>query len=326
VAASSRASRGKGALRGGKPFRGVYTIPVTPFDDSGAIDFPGLRRCIEFCVEAGAHGIVLPVNASEFFTLSDTERLAVIKAGVETTAGAIPVVAGVSGVSPQHSLELARQAQELGADALIALPPTSRAASPVQIEEYFRMLGAGVEIPIFIQNHDPPAGTKIALDVMIRLLRDVPSIQYVKEETMPPGPTITAILKQAGDACRGVMGGMGGRYLIDEYRRGACGTMPGCHITDAHVALWTALESGDSKAARSIHTRMLPSLIFEAAYGVAAYKEVLRRRGVIASGHMRIPARRSFDAYDLQELNELMAGMADLLTWKPRKTRAPRRR
>ena len=133
---------------------------------------------------------------------------------------------------------------------------------------------------------------------------------------MPPGPTMTAVMQQAGKACLGVMGGMGGRYLIDEFRRGACGTMPGCHITDVHVALWSALDSGDMARARDIHTRMLPSLIFEAAYGVAAYKEVLRRRGVIRTTHMRVPARRSFDKYDLQELDEVMTGLSGLMTWK----------
>jgi 4-hydroxy-tetrahydrodipicolinate synthase len=298
------------------PFRGVFAIPVTPFDDRGAIDFASLASCVEFCVEAGAHGVVLPVNASEFFTLSDAERMQVVKCGVEAAAGAVPVVAGVSGVSPQHALEMASRARDVGADALIALPPTSRQASQPQIEEYFRALGEGVDLPLFLQDHDPPAGTRISVDVMVRLLREVPSIKYVKEETMPPGPVITAVLEQAGKACLGVMGGMGGRYLIDEFRRGACGTMPGCHITDVHAALWSALESGDMTSAREIHTRMLPSLVFEAAYGVAAYKEVLRRRGVIRSAHMRVPARRTFDRYDLQELDEVMAGLSDLMTWR----------
>jgi len=55
-------------------WRGVFTIPVTPFHEDGSIDWDSLRRCVEFCIEAGAHGIVMPVNASEFFTLTDDER------------------------------------------------------------------------------------------------------------------------------------------------------------------------------------------------------------------------------------------------------------
>ncbi|MFW6174927.1 MAG: dihydrodipicolinate synthase family protein, partial [Chloroflexota bacterium] len=224
-------------------WRGVYTIPVTPFDESGALDRESLRRCVEFCVEAGAHGIVMPVNASEFFTLSDAERDEVVRLGVKAADGAAPVIAGVSGVSPEHAVERAKAAEEAGADGLIALPP-ARVAGGENIEEYYRVLGEALSVPLFIQNHNPPAGVPIPVDVMVRLLKEVPMIQYLKEETLPPGHVFTAVLEQAGDACRGIMGGMGGRFLLDEYRRGGCGTMPGCHITDAHVALWEALERG----------------------------------------------------------------------------------
>ena len=59
--------------------RGVYSIPVTPFHEDGKLDIESLRKCIEFCLEKGAHGIVMPVNASEVSTLTDEERIKVIK-------------------------------------------------------------------------------------------------------------------------------------------------------------------------------------------------------------------------------------------------------
>ena len=65
-------------------WRGVFTIPVTPFHESGSIDWDSLRRCVEFCIEAGAHGIVMPVNASEFFTLTDDERDEVVRVGKDS--------------------------------------------------------------------------------------------------------------------------------------------------------------------------------------------------------------------------------------------------
>lgn len=303
-------------IRARARFRGVYTIPVTPFHEDGSIDDASLRRCIEFCIECGAHGVVLPVNASEFFTLSDSERIRVVKTGVEVTSGAVPVVAGVTGVSPQHAIEIALAAQDAGANALMALPPSSRTPSPAGMEEYYGALGEAVDLPVFLQNHDPPAGTRIPLDVTVRLLNEVGTIRYVKEETMPPGQAMTAVFNAAGEACEGIMGGMGGRYLLDEYRRGACGTMPGCHVTDVHVALWNALERGDEAEATRIYGRMAPLLLFEVAFGVAVYKQVLHLRGVIASPAMRIPARRALDRLDRAELDRLLAGLGDLLTWR----------
>ena len=306
-------------------YRGVYTIPVTPFDESGSVGWDSLRRCVEFCVEAGGHGIVMPVNASEFFTLTDAERDEAVRVGVRTVGGAVPFVAGTTGVSPQHAMERSLRAQDAGADALVILPPP-RISRADHIEEYYRIVGEAVSIPVFLQNHFPPAGTLIPIDVMIRLLREVPSIQYVKEEAMPPGPSITAVLAQAGDVCKGVMGGMGSRYLLDEYRRGGCGTMPGCHITDAHVALWEALERGGrdadgnpavSEEAREIWEQMLPCFTFESLYGGSVYKTVLHRRGVIETPIMRIPARRPpMDRFDLIELDIILDRLSPLLTWK----------
>lgn len=305
-------------LRDRARFRGVYTIPVTPFHEDGAIDFESLRRCVAFCIEAGAHGIVMPVNASEFFTLSDVERVEVIRTGIEAASHAVPFVAGVSGLSPQHATELALRAQDAGADAVMVLPPMTRTVSAAMMEEHFRVLGEAVELPVFLQNHDPPAGQRIPLDVIVRLLREVDSIRYVKEETVPPGQAITAEFEAAGDACEGVMGGMGGRYLIDEYRRGSCGTMPGCHVTDVHAALWTALERHDESAAREVYGRMAPMLLFESAFGAGVYKHVLHKRGVIATPTMRVPARRYLDELDLEELDRLLEGVADFMTWRAR--------
>ena len=104
-------------------FRGVFTIPCTPFDSSGEIDEASLRREVRFCLDCGAHGLVAPVNASEFSSLSDAERKRVVEIVAEENAGRIPFVAGISAVSTQVGIELARHARSAGADALFAMPP-----------------------------------------------------------------------------------------------------------------------------------------------------------------------------------------------------------
>ena len=141
-----------------RQWRGIFTIPSTPFDDQGVLDVESLRREIDFCVEAGAHGIVSPVNASEFWTLSDDERKLVIRVVVEQTAGRIPVVAGAAGVSDQHAAMMAKYAQEVGADAVIAMPPYARPIPTSEIYAYYKAMSDAITIPIFIQNHDAPAG------------------------------------------------------------------------------------------------------------------------------------------------------------------------
>lgn len=298
-------------------WRGVFTIPCTPFTESGALDLESLRAEAEFCVAAGAHGVVAPVNASEFWTLSDDERKVVAETLVNAVNHRVPVVVGVAGGSAPIAVAFARHAQEIGADAVIAMPPYVRLAPPNAIFDYYRQLSEATELPIFIQNHDAPAGTRLSPDTVARMVNELPHVEYVKEETYPPGHAITAELKLAGPRLKGVMGGIAGRYLIDEFRRGACGTMPACEATDVHVQLWEALEDGDERKARDIFNRLLPLLNFEAMYGAAVYKEVLRRRGVIRTNYLRGQAGNPLDASDHQELTAILADLADLFRLAP---------
>jgi len=107
---------------------------------------------------------------------------------------------------------------------------------------------------------------------------------------------------------------MAGRFLLDEHRRGACGTMPACEMTDVHVALWNALEAGDEPAARAIYNRLLPLLNIEWLYGAAVYKEVLRRRDVLPNAVLRGPGLHALDAFDHRELDMILAGLSELFT------------
>src|SRR5260370_41161870 len=104
-------------------WRGVFTIPVTPFDAVGDVDEQSLERCVRFCVDAGAHGVVAPVNASEAPLLSDDERKRVAEIVVATLARRAPGVAGVSGATTRHSAAFARHAPQIPADAVIPTPP-----------------------------------------------------------------------------------------------------------------------------------------------------------------------------------------------------------
>ena len=301
-------------------FRGVYAIPVTPFNEDLTIDWHSLRKCIDFSIDNGAHGIVLPVNASEGPFLTDAERKEVLKTGIEVVDGAVPVIGGVSGASTVISIELTKNAASLGADAVMAMPPNGAGGSSVW-DHYAAIAEAG-QLPVWIQNNKPPAGPVVPTNQMVKLLKEVERVDYVKEESYLPGQVMTELLKKAGGAVKGLMGGMGGRYLVDEFRRGSCGTMPAGHITDAHVKLWNALENGGvdedglqivTDEARGIWEQMIPSLNFEFMFGVNAYKAAYWRRGIIRTPLTRNPANKSLDKLDYEELDKILDRMSDLL-------------
>ena len=296
-------------------FRGVYTIPVTPFDENGDVDEASLKREVDWCVRAGAHGIVAPVNASEGPSLTDDERKRVTTIVTETTSGRVPVVIGVTGVSPQASALYTGWAVEAGAGAIIAMPPYGvRLNTPDSIFAFYqRIADAADGLPVFVQNWSGPVGTPMTAELVSRLLHEIPNVSYLKEETLNASHLMTEVIERAGDACHGVMGGIGGRFLLDEFRRGACGTMPACQVTDVHVAIWNKLDSGEMEEARRLFDRLLPLLNMEAHYALSIYKEVLKRRGVIASAKTRgggVP----LDAYDHQELDAILADVSELFT------------
>jgi 4-hydroxy-tetrahydrodipicolinate synthase len=298
-------------------FRGVYVIVCTPFDDYGNLDEESLRQEIQFCLAAGVHGIVAPANASEVWTLTDEERRRVVELVLAEVRGRIPVIVGVTAGSAHAATILAKEAEAAGASALMAAPPSGRVAPLATIYDYYRALSAAVPLPIFIQNCDPPGGVRLNAAFIGRLVNEIEHVDYIKEEIDPPGPAISADIVACGGRLKGIMGGLIGRYVLDEYQRGTCGTMPACEVADINVQIWEALEAGDGAAARSLFSCLLPLLNYEASYRVAIYKEVLRRRGIIRTSYLRSTGGDSLDAQTHRELDLILSDLSPRLHLAP---------
>jgi 4-hydroxy-tetrahydrodipicolinate synthase len=294
-------------------WRGIMPVVVTPFTQSGELDEESLRRAVRFCLEAGAAGIVGPANASEFSTLSDQERRRWIEIAVGETAGQVPVVASITSGHALLAVELGRFAQERGADAVMSMPPHVLHPDAAGCHQYYKALAEALDIPICVQNYNLPMGTPMSAEVLARLCRELEGVDYIKEETLPEPRQISRTLEAAGGACKGVLGGQGGLYLLDEYRRGACGNMPGCHTADVLVNIWKKLEAGDQTGARGLFNQVLPLMNYERLYGVAVYKAVLHRRGLIATTVQRAPGG-GLDVHDLAELETILAEVELLFT------------
>jgi 4-hydroxy-tetrahydrodipicolinate synthase len=179
-----------------------------------------------------------------------------------------------------------------------------------QLEYFRRVSGAGVAI--ILQNAPLPIGCALAPERIAEIADAVAGVEYVKEETLPCGQRISRLLALMPTRLKGVFGGAGGRYITDELARGACGTMPACELSDLHVAQFGAHRAGDEATVRRLFERMLPLLNFQAVFRMAMTKEVLRRRGIIESTHVRA-AGPALDSEDLRELDRWLAAIADLL-------------
>ena len=287
-----------------KKFRGIFGILTAPFDQNYDLDLEDVKRQVEFLIKGGVHGIVVPVNASEYWTLSDEERMNFVQTAAETNAGRLPIVAGVTSQSTKVSLLHTRHAREVGVDAVIAAPPVLPGCSPVQMREYYkRIAGEADGIPVMLQNHTPPFGIPMSAALCMDFVKTIDGVEFVKEETQYSSKMITELNELGKDVptYRGTFGGKACRYLLDEHNRGAIGCMPACQVADVMAQVWNLLDAGRKEEAQTIFNAAEPQVTFEFGYGVVAYKTMLKRRGVIKTTNFRGCGMTELDEKAMEE-------------------------
>lgn len=289
---------------------GIFQILHTPFREDGAIDWSSFERQIEYSIKAGAHGLVAPAMASEFFSLSDAERREVVTFAIDRVGGRTPVVACVQGVTGRHARSFAEHAISAGADAIMAMPPYLRHADKAHVARYYVDL-SGFGVPLIAQNAPGPIGTPMSPKELADLASKAGDKFYVKEETPPILQRVTRTLELSDGAVAGIFGGANGLYLVDELDRSACGNMPAGGLVDLQVKVFNLYQDGDVEAAQRLQDRLLGLLTYAAMYGVSFHKHVLWKRGVIASATVRDPQASPLDAEDERTIAARWQGVSD---------------
>ncbi len=297
------------------PWRGVFAIPMTPFDDADRIDAEVLRAEIEFCIEAGVGGLCTPVMVSEFDALSEEERRLMVKLPIEAARGRVPVIACCSAVNTPLAVSYARFAEESGADGLIAMPPfTMRRWDFASVRDYFRAIAEATTLPVMIQNA-PLHGLALAVDEVIQMCQTIERVCWVKEEAPPPPQAVTALLSRKCSAIVGLMTGHGGMYLPTDHARGAAGIITACQFADLLQRLWVLLETGRDEDARDMHEKMLPALILEQLLGRRYCKHVMMRRGIFRNDRVR-GVGKAVSSDDQREMDRVWERLQPLLQSK----------
>lgn len=290
------------ALARAVQFRGIFVIMQTPFDPSDQIDWQDLEREVDFCIRAGAHGIVWPQLAGEFYLLTEEERLHGAEVILRKAAGhESPVVIGVQAPIKELAVKFARHAADKGADAVIALPPFLGGVSVDAAADYYRAVARAVSIPVFIQNSGGSWGPGLPASLVIQLAKENSQLAYIKEEVEPVARRIGEYSRSG--VMKGIFSGSSGRNLLDELAHGSSGTMPGAEFTDIAVQIYNLSAAGKNDEARALFQKLLPMINMEAMHGVSFMKTVLVRRGVFKTAKLRGVSSASMDAIDVQELD-----------------------
>ena len=283
---------------------GVVPILLTPFDEQGRVDTESLQNLIDFNVNAGVHGLGVAIG-SEIFKLNEAERELVTRTVIDHVAGRVPVVINSGASGTRVAIEYSRAAEDLGADALMVIPPHFLPTSAGEIAEYYRAIDAEVSTPIILQDI-PPAPISPAL--ALRLAEACRNVAYIKVETLPCTTKVAEMAAVAGDVLT-IFGGAGGSYFIEEMRRGSQGTMPFCSQPKAFVETWRLFQSGDEKAARKVFDASIMTVNrLGAQSGDLFYhlhKRLLVRLGVIRCAFVRGPTAMP-DAVTRREIDEVI--------------------
>jgi 4-hydroxy-tetrahydrodipicolinate synthase len=294
------------------PATGVYPVLPTPFDDQKTPDAESLKVLVRYLLKSGVDGMTYPGVASEFSELSEQERMALTSVVLTEAKNKAPVIVGVTSSDIEVTLRLAKAALNEGAVTLMIAAPADRKTAAEQIAYFTRIASELPGAEIMLQNVPPPVGAGLDPKLVLEILWAVPAIRYVKEEALPSGQRLSIIKASAPSSLSGVFGGAGGRYITDELRRGACGTMPAIELAEVHVALFAAHRKGDHKLAREIFTQMLPVLNIQAVFRWALTKYVLKHRGLIASTKQRI-AGPTLDDLDKQDVLAFLSDLESFL-------------
>ena len=260
-------------------FRGIYPIVQTPFHDDGSLDPATLGKEVTFLLRCGVHGMAWPQLASEFWSLTEEERVrgteAILAAGKGRGA---KLVIGVQADDVAVSLRLAKHAAGLGADALISLPPAGMGL----VEFFGKIAAAAPGIPIFLQ-----AVGKLSVEDVIALGKAVPAVRFVKDEAGVTLPRITEFQRKAPELA--VFTGGHGRTMIDELLRGAAGSMPAAGPADLYVKAFNLWEKGKQREAALAFTRAAVFVPEFENYGIEGLKYLLVLRGVFPNHVVRGP-------------------------------------
>lgn len=267
---------------------GIVPIIPTPFTVDEKIDWPSLRRSVDFACAAGACAMCLPAYASEFYKLSEPERLRLVAEAVQHSAGRLPVLAQVNFVSLSQAVETAREAQRIGASAIAAAVPRIFPFAEPDLYRYFDRILSSIDIPLLVQDVNP-AGPTVTPRFAADLHRAHPNFRWIKLEEPMMSSKVTAIL-EATNGGVGVLEGWGGMYMLDLIPAGICGVMPGLAISDVLAKAFQLATQGDSVGAYQIHEAVLPQIVMSLQHMELfhhAEKSLLAARGILPGAFVR---------------------------------------
>jgi 4-hydroxy-tetrahydrodipicolinate synthase len=272
--------------------RGIVPPLCTPLTPDGDVDTGSLARLTEHLLSAGVHGLFPLGSTGEVAFLRDDQRGEVIETVVKTAANQVPVLVGVIDTTTPRVIPHIRQAEELGADAVVATAPFYTRTHPAEIARHFRKLAVASALPVIAYDIPVAVHSKLDSALVLELAADG-AISGIKDSSGDDAGLRGLILAAKPVADRFSV--MTGSELTTDIALalGAHGAVPGLGNVDpdGYVRIWNAIQDGDSEAAGVEQERLFrlfgmvtaarPERMGAGSSALGAFKAALHLRGVI---------------------------------------------
>jgi dihydrodipicolinate synthase/N-acetylneuraminate lyase len=286
---------------------GVLPVIQTPFCDDLSIDEVALVKELNWVLDQGVAGLTTGM-VSEILRLTETERhqLTEIVVGVARERGALSIIS-CGAESTKTAIAHAQHAERAGADAVMAIPPISVALDDDALYGYYADIAESMAIGLVVQDASGYVGRPLSIPVQAKLLATYGDRVYFKPEASPIGPRLSLLREATGGQAR-IFEGTGGAALIDSYRRGVIGTMPGAEVCWAIQKMWDALVNDDWSLAYNISGPLCSLINLQTSIDmfVAIEKYILKRQGVIKSTLAQGPVSFILDNESRDEVDRLL--------------------
>jgi 4-hydroxy-tetrahydrodipicolinate synthase len=269
------------------PFGRVLTAMVTPFDDDGGMDLSGAARLASHLVDEGCDGLVISGTTGESPTTSDTEKEQLLRAVLDAVGGRATVVAGVGTYDTQHTVELAQQAEKVGAHGLLVVTPFYNKPPQEGLVRHFWAAADATGLPVMLYDIPGRSGVAITTETLVRLaaherivaVKDAKGDLFASAEVMAR----TELAYYSGDDA----------LNLAHLTQGAAGIVSVvAHVAAAQYATMVeAVRSGDLREAIRLHRQLLPAVraIMTRTQGAIMAKAAAQLAGVLSSRAMRSP-------------------------------------
>lgn len=270
---------------------GIWPVAPTPFNEDGTLDLDGMKRVLDCLIDQDADGICILANFSEQFLIADDERATLTRLCLEHVAGRVPVIVTISHYATQIAVDRARFAKELGADAVMMMPPYHGALLKGTAEQTFEQFAAvgAVGIPIMVQDA-PLSGVDLPVPLLVHMAQEIDMVKLFKIECPRAANKLRALIAEGGDVIEAPFDGEEAITLLADLDAGATGSMTSGMIVDQIKPVITKYRTGDKAGATEAYGRVAMAINHENRQcGWQSCKAAMVEGGVIRSEFCRHP-------------------------------------